>query len=53
MMPVFLFENVVYRLSLFSMYSILILTLPLVFLPLLGGDFFGPGFRRSRAASRR
>jgi len=36
-MPVFLLENVVYRLSLLSMYSILILTLPFVFLPLGGG----------------
>lgn len=32
-MPVFRFENVVYRLNLLSIYSILILTRPLVFLP--------------------
>ncbi len=36
MMPVFLLLNVVYRRSLFSMNSILIFTLPLVFLPGLG-----------------
>lgn len=36
MMPVFLLENVVYRRNLFSMYSILIFTRPLVFLPLDG-----------------
>lgn len=39
--PVFRFENVVYRRSLLSMYSIFILTRPLVFFPLDGGDFLG------------
>ena len=37
--PVFLLENVVYLLSLLSINSILILTLPFVFLPLGGGVF--------------
>lgn len=39
-MPVFRLENVVYLRSLLSMYSILILTRPLVFFPFAGGDFF-------------
>ena len=40
MIPVFLFENVVYRRSLLSINSILILTRPLVFFPLGGEVFF-------------
>lgn len=39
--PVFLLEKVVYLRSLLSMNSILILTRPLVFLPLGGGAFLG------------
>lgn len=39
MIPVLRLEKVVYLRSLLSMYSILILTRPLVFFPLLGGDF--------------
>lgn len=41
MIPVLRFENVVYRRSLLSMYSILIFTRPLVFLPLESGEFLG------------
>jgi len=40
-MPVFRLEKVVYRRSLLSMNSILILTRPLVFFPFGGGTFFG------------
>lgn len=39
-MPVFLFEKVVYLLNFDSMNSILILTRPFVFLPFGGGTFF-------------
>lgn len=41
MIPVFRLENVVYRRNLLSMYSIFILTRPLVFFPFDGGDFLG------------
>lgn len=41
MIPVFLLLNVVYLLNLLSINSILILTLPLVFFPFGGRDFFG------------